>query len=75
MTTSADQYREKAVEFLEEADRSHDPARVAKATSIAMVYAELAKTAPNTVPYGTPIVPAVRCGAVYPGCRRHKDAE
>ena len=58
MTTSAEQYREKAVEFLEEADRSHDPARVAKATSIAMVYAELAKTAPNTVPYGTPIVPS-----------------
>ena len=58
MTTSAEQYREKAVEFLEQADRSYDATRVAMATSIAMVYAELAKTAPNTVPYGTPIVPS-----------------
>lgn len=49
MTTSAEQYREKAVEFLEQADRSYDATRVAMATSIAMVYAELAKTAPNTV--------------------------
>ena len=58
MTTSAEQYREKAVEFLEQADRSYDATRVAMATSIAMVYAELAKTAPNMVPYGTPIVPS-----------------
>lgn len=58
MTTSAEQYREKAVEFLEQADRSYDATRVAMATSIAMVYAELAKTAPDTVPYGTPIVPS-----------------